>query len=258
VTGVVLAFTLMLMPQAAIAQSIAIAAMPTFSAQYALGKLSEMRLALANSIRGALVLSIPASLGLILLRTPIVSLLYQRGAFDENSTRLVAWALMWYAAGLVGHAIVEILSRAFYALHDTKTPVLIGIITMSLNVGFSYFFSAIFLNIGWLAHGGLALANSVATGLEAIGLLYLMRKRLGGLEGRYILMGTIKSLIAAFIMGIGLMIWINSTQHLGAWAIALGGIVLGGLIFLMMSFLFRIREVRVGLEYLRNRIPFLR
>jgi len=133
VTGIVLAFTLMLMPQAAISQSIAIAAMPTFSAQVALGKLSEMRTSLASSLRAALILSIPASLGLMLLRKPIISLLYQRGAFDFNSTNLVAWALLWYSAGLVGHAIVEILSRAFYSLHDTKTPVVIGVVAMSLK-----------------------------------------------------------------------------------------------------------------------------
>jgi putative peptidoglycan lipid II flippase len=81
VTGVVLAFTLMLMPQAAIAQSIAIAAMPTFSEQVALGKLAEMRTSLASTLRGALVLSIPASLGLMLLRRPVIELLYQRGEF---------------------------------------------------------------------------------------------------------------------------------------------------------------------------------
>jgi putative peptidoglycan lipid II flippase len=177
ITGVVFAFALMLMPQAAIAQSIAIAAMPTFSAQVALGKLSEMRSSLAASLRGVLLLSIPAALGLILLREPLVTLLYQRGEFDERSTELVAWALLWFAVGLVSHAVVEILARAFYALHDTKTPVLIGILAMSLNVVFSYAFSALFTRLGWMPHGGLALANSIATTLEMAGLLILMRRK---------------------------------------------------------------------------------
>ena len=184
VTGIVLAFALMLMPQAAIAQSIAIAAMPTFSAQVALGKLAEMRASLSASLRGVLLLAIPASLGLIFLRQPLVVLLYQRGEFDAFSTQLVAWALLWYAAGLIGHSLVEILARAFYALHDTKTPVLVGVAAMGLNMVFSLGFARLFAQIGWLPLGGLALANSLATALEAAALLILMRRRLGGLNSR--------------------------------------------------------------------------
>jgi len=176
VTGVTFAFILMLMPQAAIAQSIATAAMPTLAAQFARGKLDEVRSSLAASLRGVLLLSIPASIGLILLREPIITLLYQRGEFTEHSTTLVAWALLWYAAGLVGHSVLEVLARAFYALHDTKTPVIVGVIAMSLNVVFSFAFAALFKQIGWMPHGGLALANSLATALETIALLVLMRR----------------------------------------------------------------------------------
>jgi putative peptidoglycan lipid II flippase len=121
VAGLRYGFSLMLMAQAAIAQSVAIAAMPTFSAQYALGKLDEMRASLATSIRGVIFLALPASIGLILLREPIVAMLYQRGEFDARMTSLVAWALLWYAAGMVGHSILEVLTRAFYAQHDTRT-----------------------------------------------------------------------------------------------------------------------------------------
>ena len=183
VTAIQLAFALMLMPQAAIAQSIATAALPTFSAQVANKKLGEMRNSLSATLRGILLLSIPASLGLMLLRKPIVTLLYQRGEFTAYSTELVAWALLWYAAGLIGHAMVEILARAFYALHDTKTPVIVGLITMSLNVLFSYMFSREFMKMGWMPHGGLALANTLATALEMVALVILMRRRLGGLNG---------------------------------------------------------------------------
>jgi len=96
-------FSLMLMAQAAIAQSVAIAAMPTFSAQHALGKLDEMRASLAASLRGILLMALPASVGLTILREPLISFLYQRGKFDERDVQLTAWALLWFAAGLVGH-----------------------------------------------------------------------------------------------------------------------------------------------------------
>jgi putative peptidoglycan lipid II flippase len=182
VAGLRYGFSLMLMAQAAIAQSVAIAAMPTFSAQYALGKLDEMRASLATSIRGVIFLALPASIGLILLREPIVAMLYQRGEFDARMTSLVAWALLWYAAGMVGHSVLEVLTRAFYAQHDTRTPVIVGAIAMGLNVIFSFAFSALFENIGWMPHGGLALANSLATALEVTALLIIMRTRLNGIN----------------------------------------------------------------------------
>ena len=144
----------MLMPHAAIAQSIAIAALPTFSAQVARGKPEEMRHSLATTLRGVLLLSIPASVGLIVLRQPLVALLYQRGQFTSEFTELVAWALLWYAAGLVGHCVVEIMSRAFYALHDTRTPVSVGVVAMSLNIVFSLVFSAWFTPAGAAAAWG--------------------------------------------------------------------------------------------------------
>jgi len=254
VTGIVLGFTLMLMPQAAIAQSIAIAALPTFSAQIARGQQAEMRHSLAASLRGALLLSIPASLGLMILREPIIQVLYQRGQFDENSTQLVSWALLWYSAGLVGHALVEILSRSFYALHDTKTPVFIGIVAMSLNVVFSYLFSALFLRSGWMAHGGLALANSAATGIEAVWLFVLMRRRLKGIEGRFIIIGTLKALIAASIMGMMLIIWQDRTGSFSVWVKAIGGVFLGSVTFILFAYIFKVDEIQNVAHFLSRRL----
>lgn len=254
VTGIVLGFTLMLMPQAAIAQSIAIAALPTFSAQIARGQLGEMRHSLAASLRGALLLSIPASFGLIILREPIIQSLYQRGQFDDASTQLVSWALMWYSAGLVGHALVEILSRSFYALHDTKTPVFIGILAMSLNVVFSYVFSALFMRAGWMAHGGLALANSVATGIEAVWLLILMRRRLEGIEARFIIEGTLKALIAALIMGGLLIVWQAETGLFSPWLKATGGVILGIMSFVLLMVILRVDEIQRAVRFLRRRL----
>lgn len=204
--GVVYAFQLMLMPQAAIAQSIAIAAMPTFSAQSALGKLDEMRSSLAAALRGVILLSVPASVGLILLRRPVVALLYQRGEFTAASTELVAWALLWYAAGLVGHSVVEVLARAFYAMNDTRTPVTVGAIAMGLNVLFSLLFTRVFTDIGWMPHGGLALANSLATALEMAGLFVLVRRKLNGVSGGTVLASFGRAAAASALMG--LTIWL--------------------------------------------------
>ena len=254
VSGISFAFPLMYMPLAAIAQSVAIAALPTFSAQAARGRLDEMRSSLAVSLRGVLLLAVPASLGLMLLRKPIVALLYQGGEFTAASTELVAWALLWYALGLVGHSMVEIVSRAFYALHDTKTPVMVGVAAMSLNLVFSLVFSTLFTRIGWAPLGGLALANTLATFLEALALLYLMRRRLAGLHGRNILAGLSQAGIAALLMGAAIVGWnmISGTWHVAISA--LGGVAAGGVVYAAVLLVLGVNEARQMVGLLQKRI----
>lgn len=244
VTAITLAFSLMLMPLQAVAQSVAIASMPTFSAQAASGKFDEMRSSLASTLRAILLLSIPASAGLILLRTPLVAALYQRGAFTQRSTEMVAWALLWYAAGLVGHALVEILSRAFYALQDTKTPVVVGIGAMGLNIGLSFWFSSLFRRFGWLPHGGLALANSFATALESIILIVLMRKRLNGLQGNYIWKGVGISLLGTALMAGGVVGWQAFFGDGSQWVTLFGALGVGLVIYVGLMWMLKIPELR--------------
>ena len=247
-------FSLMLMAQAAIAQSVAIAAMPTFSAQHALGQQDELRGSLAAALRGVIFLALPASLGLILLREPLVAALYQRGEFTASSTELVAWALLWYAAGLVGHSIMEVLTRAFYAQHDTKTPVLIGAIAMSLNVVFSLAFSAWFARIGWLPLGGLALANSLATALEAAALFIVMRKRLGGIEGAFIGRGAVQAAAAALGMSLTLGLWTQATGSLNRWLVGLGGVAVGGVVYGLVMLALRVPEIQSVIRLVARRL----
>jgi putative peptidoglycan lipid II flippase len=254
VTGLYYGFSLMIMAQAVIAQSVAIAAMPTFSAQHALGKQDEMRSSLASSLRGVILLALPASAGLIVLREPIISLLYQRGEFDERSVQIVAWALLWYAAGLLGHSIMEVLTRAFYAQHDTKTPVIIGTVAMLLNVIFSVAFSRYFDSIGWMPHGGLALANSLATALEAAALFITMRKRLNGIEGGHILRGAIPSLIAAGAMTLALIALLNYGETMNIWLLTPIGVALGGAAYFAALWLMRVPELGYLLNGLIRRL----
>jgi putative peptidoglycan lipid II flippase len=253
-TAIAVAWMVVTMPEIAIAQAIAIAALPTFSAQVARGEITQMRASLAATLRAVILLSLPASLGLILLRGPVVALLFQYGKFDAHSTDLVAWALLWYAAGLVGQSVVEILSRAFYSLHDTKTPVTVGVIAMSLNVVFSLLFSALFTSIGWAPHGGLALANSLATALEMIGLLVLMRRRLNGLNGTQVLSGGLQAGAATLVMCIALWTWIIKSPGLPIWLAAAGGVAVGGAVYGIMVLALGVQEVRSLIKELANRL----
>jgi putative peptidoglycan lipid II flippase len=234
VSALVWAFGLMMIPQMAIAQSTAIAALPTFSAQAAEGHLDELRNSISATLRVIILLSMPAALGLILLRHPLVAMLYQRGEFTEYSTSMVAWALAWYAAGLVGHSILEVVSRAFYALHDTRTPVMVGVVAMGLNIGFSFAFAALFTRVGWMPHGGLALANSLATALEVITLLILLSRRMGSINGQRLASAFRQAGLGVLAMGVSLWVWEHFLPGNSNVVTALGGILAGVVIYYLI------------------------
>jgi putative peptidoglycan lipid II flippase len=243
VSAITFAFTLLMMPEMAIAQSIAIASLPTFSEQVALGRRDEMRASLAVTLRSVLFLAVPASIGLILLRRPLIVFLFQHGIFDSHSTDMVSWALLFYAAGLVAHSVVEIVSRAFYALHDTRTPVMVGVVAMSINVGLSFGFSALFASLGWMPHGGLALANTTATFLEMGALLVLMRRKLEGLQERRVWAGFGQAALGTLVMGLVISGWLAVTSGQHELITAVGGVVLGGGIYALMTMLMRVPEL---------------
>jgi putative peptidoglycan lipid II flippase len=255
ISGLTFGFQLMYMAQAAIAQSLATAAMPIFAHQYALGKIDELRRSLAASLRGVLLLSVPAAAGLILLRLPLVALLYERGAFGPEDTRLVGWALLWYAAGLAFHSVLEVLARAFYAMHDTRTPVLVGATAMGLNVALSVGMAALFTHAGWMPHGGLALANSLATGLETTTLYLMMRKRLNGIHGREIGGGLSAALLGTLALSAAVALWTWGTPGRPPALIALGGVGLGSAVYGLTLLALRLPEARGLLQALKRRLP---
>ena len=240
-TGLTLGFAIMLMPQVIIAQGLAIAALPTFSEHAASGRLDKLRSSLTATLRSAIFLMLPASLGLIILRRPVVSMLFERGQFDSHSTDLVAWALLWYSVGLIGHAIVEITSRAFYAQKNTRTPVVIGVAAMALNVFLSLSLSAVFAQLGLFPHGGLALANSLATTLEAVVLLWLLRTRV---DFSSVGSGFFRTVVASVALIAALALWLSFTQGRSVWFIGLGGAVVGAAVFWVVSLLLRTPEAR--------------
>jgi putative peptidoglycan lipid II flippase len=180
-------------------------------------------------------------------------MLYQRGKFTAITTEMTAWALLWYAAGLIGHSVMEVLTRAFYAQHDTKTPVIIGTIAMTLNVVFSFAFARLFSQIGWMPHGGLALANSLATALEATALLVVMRRRLSGIEGSYIGRGFAACALASLGMGIALWLWIQAGENLPRRIVALGGVALGAMIYGIGVLVLRVPEIQIIVQSIKRR-----
>jgi putative peptidoglycan lipid II flippase len=240
------AYQLILLPLGLFAISLSIVAFPTLSAQVARDELGAMSRTLGQSLRLILFLTIPSSVGLILLREPIIRTLFQYGAFDARSTQLTAQPLIFFAIGLFGHATVEIVLRAFYALHETLRPVLINIVTLSINLALS------FLLVGRLQQGGLALAISIAVVLEALALLVLLQTRLPEFDWAGLLSTVGKCVLASLVMGVALYVFVHAS---GAPAGVSGRVLqlalalaLGGGLYLAMGALLRLPE----LSYVRR------
>ena len=244
VSAINYAWLLMMLPQGVFAQAVGTAAFPTFAEQVARGERDEMRSTLVATLRAVFFLSIPATVGLLVLGRPLVGLLFERGAFEAGSTEAVTWALAFYALGLVGYAGLEIVARAFYALHDTLTPVWVGGLAMGLNVALSLTLPGVFGLVGWPHHAGLALANSVAILLELVALLVLMQRRMNGLEGRRTLTAFAKSGLAALAMGVVLLGWQAVLPGAGSLVLGGGGVVLGVAVYLGAALLLRVEELR--------------
>ncbi len=252
------AWLLMLLPQGIFAQAVATVAFPTFSAQVAAGNRAQLLETLTGLLRLILFLSIPAAFLLYVLDEPFVEILFQRGRFDTASTQAVAYALRFFALGLVAHAVVEIVVRVFYALHDTATPVVVGVATMALNILLSLAL------IGRLSYGGLALANSIATALEMVVLLILLGRKvrsydreagqettLQGLPVRQLLTSGGRSLLASAVMAgallLGLELLPGGSAVFGiplGWVAAVAGAGLGVLVYALASYLLGGAEIR--------------
>jgi putative peptidoglycan lipid II flippase len=242
-----IAWTVTLLPWGIIAQPIATVLFPTFSQFAARGDEKGLREAFSTGFRITLFLTIPASLGLILLSAPIIQLLYQRGEFTAESTAQTAFALQFYALGLFAHSGLEVPTRAFYALHDTATPVKVGVAAIALNLVLSI------LLLQPLAQGGLALANSIATALEMLALLYFLRARLGGMDGTRILNSLVKTMLASAAMALAILLWMNLAGHVSVWLLAFAAMALGGAVFFLVTLILRSEELTLAWRLARQR-----
>ncbi len=246
-----IALMLIIMPQGVLGQALGTAAFPTLATLAAQSAHDEMRQIITDSLRIMLFLGLPITVAFILLRTPLISLLFERGAFTVESTRYTAWALLFYAFGLIPLIFIEVLARSFYALSDTLTPVLTGGIQILVMGGLSYWFSRfLFPSLGWLPVGGIALAFSLSNVLEIGLLLWLLRRKLGRLNGRSLLDASWRMGIAAGAMGLAM--WGVLGEE--AWQqLVLGGIV-GTAVYFTTIFLLRVTELHQFIEYGRRRL----
>ncbi len=203
------AFRLMYLPLGIFGVSIATASLPSIARRAAADDLAGMRSTVASGVAMMLTLNVPATIGLIVLAHPIVALLFERGQFTPADTAATAAALVYYAIGLAGYSVVKIASPTFYALGESRTPVAVSVASVLTNVVLNV------LLVRELGYRGLALGTSITALLNASVLLLLLRRRLGGLQGRHLGSVLARVLLAGAIMGVST--WAVNRELLQLW-----------------------------------------
>jgi putative peptidoglycan lipid II flippase len=253
-SAITLAFALMLMPEIAVAQAAGTAAFPTLSAHFSRGRMDQMRATVVSVLRGVFFVALPATVGLLLLARPIVRMIFERGAFDTQSTDMVVWALGFYALGLAAHSLLEVLARTFFAMQDTATPVAVSVGGMLLNVALSLALVKLFYRLGWMPHGGLALANSLATIVEMTAMILILRRRIQGLFDRAVWLSLGRTVLASAGLACALWLWRAALPSASIWLLGLGGILLGVGVYAAASLLLGSPEARSTLQSVHSRL----
>jgi putative peptidoglycan lipid II flippase len=249
------AFRLMYLPIGLFGVSIATAALPGISGHAARGDLAGMRRTVSSSLRMMFMLNVPATAGLVALAAPIVGLIFEHGRFSPADTAATASALAFYAPGLVGYSAVKLISPAFYALRDSRTPVLISAASVLTNV---------ILNIALvhtIGYRGLALGTAVAALFNAGALLWLLRKRLGGVEGGRLLTAFLKIAVASVVMAVAafeaerlLHLLVPGRSILAGAARVFTAIGIGLLVLAVSAMALRIGEFAEAVRVVRQRL----
>jgi putative peptidoglycan lipid II flippase len=223
----------------------ATAVLPSLSRQASAKNMAAFKDTFAHSIKLVMFITIPAMVGLILLRNPIIALLFQRGEFNAEATRLTAYALLYYAIGLWAFSAVRIVTATFFALQDTRTPVKTAAIAISFNILFGI------ILMRYLAHGGLALAVSLASIVNLALLIKALSVKLGSLGWRSILSSTCRTLVCSCIMGgvvwgVAVAIVPSANPSLSGLAVGLAVCIAAGLLtYVAVSFFTRSPELAI-------------
>jgi putative peptidoglycan lipid II flippase len=193
ITWLLIAFRLMQLPLGLFGVALGTVTLPLLSRLVVAGQMNAFRGELAHAMRLALLLTIPSTIGLIMLAEPIISVLYQHGKFTAFQTAQAAGALRFYAVGLAGYAALKVLVNAFYALDKRKTPMLVSLFAVVLNLAFNWLFT---FRLGW-GHRGLAFSTGCIATVNFLLLYALMRRHLKGLESRRMFVMLAKAALAA-------------------------------------------------------------
>jgi putative peptidoglycan lipid II flippase len=237
------AYRLLEFPLGVFVYSISSVVLPSFSTLAASNEMEKLKETFVFSLRLAMFIVIPAMVGLASLGIPIISVLLQRGSFTPEQTVQTSIALFYYSLGLWAISGLRITVQVFYSLHDTKTPVKVGVINLLTHVLLSI------VLMGPLKHGGLALALSLSSVLHFLILLMYLRRKIGRLGMRAALPSLVKIVFASLVMGgvcygiCSQVNWLTPGDFYKRIAYLAGAIGSGALVFFGLCFLLRCPEL---------------
>jgi len=211
------------LPLGVFAMAVGTASLPSFSEQVAEGRYEELKDTISFSLRLILFVTIPAMIALIVLRVPIISVLFQRGKFDAAATLFTAQALLYYAVGLWAFSCIRVVVSAFYAMQDTRTPVKIAVAALLVNVimGIILMFP--------MKHNGLALATSISSAVNIVALAVILRRKVGKFLDRSFWTSVFRTTLASVVMGLSII----AVSHIFVWNSE--GVFVERLLFLIIT-----------------------
>ncbi len=243
------------LPLAVFGVSLGVAVFPSLSRLRASGRMEQFRRTFSYALRQAMAIALPASVGLILLREPILRLLYQRRAFGLAQTEAVAPVMMCYAFGLFAYTALKIIVPAFLSLQDARTPMRVGFCITALNFCMNCLAVFVMKRV-W----GLALATALSAAVQTIVLLYLLRRKIGLFGGKQIAFSIVRIVLATSAMGAVTLLGLTAARVIAPGSGAYARIIrvlfpvsCGLISYIIFCHLLRVREVREVLAALRKR-----
>lgn len=262
------AFRLMQFPLGVFGVAVGIAALPTLSKLGSEKNIEKFRSTLSGSMSLVFLLTIPSACGLIILGEPIIRLIYERGFFTSSDTTMAAYALAAYALGLGGYAAIKILSPAFFALEDAKTPMYVSVASIIVHIFFSYTLLQYFRTVGvtderpdGFGHVGVALSTSIVATINFLALTFLMRRKIKRINAIQIITSFVKIAIASAIMSVAC--WFSYqylTNYFGEKTFfvklieAFVPIGFGGFVFLISAKFLRVKELDQFIGIFKKRL----
>lgn len=213
-----------------------------------------MKKIMGDGVNLILLITIPATVGLIVLSTPIVEVAFERGVFTSDDTIMTSSALVFYSLGLVAASLRLLITRVYYSLQDTRTPMVNGGISVGINIVLNLIF------IRFMAHAGLAFATSIANTVATLLMFYGLRRKIGSLGTKEYIITFVKSGIASIIVGLvaftiyhGMygVLGVSKIYNLISLLIAVGIAVV---VYGVLCYVFKVEEVRDFVVAIKNRL----
>lgn len=227
---------------------------PILSREFSSGRMDRGKAAMSASTKFIMLITIPAMVGLIVLAQPIVEIAFMRGEFDQASANLTSSALRFYSLSLCAMSLNNLLNRVYYSLQDTKTPLMLGVLNVALNIALNL------LLIGKMKHNGLAFGLSIATNIAVLTSFYLLHKKIGNIGVKGYIRTLIKALMASAVMGAVAyftyfpLVGILGSSTMIKLACLLVSVGISVVVYVAMCYILGVREIKAFLKVVKKKL----